>query len=278
MLALFRLRPNAFALEEIVDLLRRNYRLVLELARRDVSDQYAGQFLGKAWVILHPLLLMAVYVFIFRVVFGIRLPAEIVVPSDYTVYLLSGLVCWIALQNAMGKGSTALWAHANLVKQVVFPTAILPAKVGLACAIPLVTSLGVLLIYMLAALQTLPWTVILLPVLVGLQVVLMTGMIFILCSLSVFVRDTKDIVAIYSLIGPFLIPVVYMPNWVPEVLRPIIYINPFSYVAMCYQDALFYGAITRPIAWIIFPLVSFLAFHFGYRVFRALQPHFGNVL
>jgi len=43
--------------------------LLWELTKREHRDRYAGQMLGVAWSIGHPLFLMLLYVFIFSFVF-----------------------------------------------------------------------------------------------------------------------------------------------------------------------------------------------------------------
>jgi lipopolysaccharide transport system permease protein len=61
-------------------------------------------------------------------------------------------------------------------------------------------------------------------------------------------------------------------------LCPLLYCNPFSYQTWCFQDALFYGRLAHPWAWVVFTALSLLALALGYRTFIKLKPFFGNVL
>jgi lipopolysaccharide transport system permease protein len=113
---------------------------------------------------------------------------------------------------------------------------------------------------------------------VFIQALAMVGIGYVLSSVGAFLRDMKDFVQVFCIVGLYLMPIFYLPQFVPKVFRPILYINPFSYVIWCYQDALYYGRFEHWWAWIIFPVLSICTFYGGYRVFRKLKVILGNVL
>jgi lipopolysaccharide transport system permease protein len=88
----------------------------------------------------------------------------------------------------------------------------------------------------------------------------------------------KDFLQIFVTYGIYILPIFYLPDWVPAAFKPFLYLNPFSYMVWCYQDALYFGRIEHPWAWPIFFVGSVGALLIGYRVFRRLKPQFGNVL
>jgi lipopolysaccharide transport system permease protein len=221
---------------------------------------------------------MAVYVFIFVFVFKVKIGGTREMPLDYATYLLSGLIPWMSFAESMTKGSTAILSNANLVKQVVFPIEILPVKGVIASLFTMVTSLTFLVVYVLVTHHSLPWTYVLLPFLIFMQVLAMTGISYILSSIGTYFRDTKDFVQIFSLAGMYLMPIFYLPEFVPSLFRPLLYLNPFSYLAWCYQDALYFGRFEHWWAWCVFPVLSIAVFYGGYRIFRKLKTLFGNVL
>jgi len=271
-------RPHWQAISELGSLLVRRRELVWELARREVSDRYAGQALGLFWAVGHPLLLIAVYLFVFAFVFKVRVARRDDLPLDYAVYLLSGLIPWLVAQESSIKASLALVANANLVKQVVFPIELLPIKGTIAAFLPLVVSLILLIGYCAIGLGTVPATWLAVPFLVAVLLVGLTGVAFALSALGAYVRDLKDVVQAFSVIGVYLIPAFYLPSMVPELFRPILYLNPFSYMVWCFQDAIYFGAFQHPGAWVVFCTGCAASFVIGYRVFRRLKPQFGNVL
>jgi len=266
------------AFRELIALLTKHRQLTLEMARREITDRYLGQVFGALWAIGHPLVLMAVYIFIFVVVFKVKIGGTREMPLDYTTYLLSGLIPWFSFQESMNKGSTVITTNASLVKQVVFPIEILPVKGVIASLISMGVSLILIVLYVLLRQHRLPWTYVLIPVLVFLQALAMIGASYMLASIGVFFRDVKDFVQVFSVVGLYLMPVFYLPTFVPQIFRPILYINPFSYLTWCYQDVLYFGRFEHWWAWIVFPVLSFGAFYVGYRLFRKLKTLFGNVL
>jgi len=250
----------------------------MEMAKRELTDKYLGQVLGSFWIIGHPLVLMAVYVFIFAYVFKMKVGGTRELPLDYTTYLLSGLIPWIIFQETMSKAGTVIVANANLVKQVIFPIEILPLKGVLASLVTMFTLLAVLVGYVLITHHFLLWSYLLLPVLIVFQTLAMVGVSYILASVGVFFRDVKDFIQIFGMVGMYLMPVFYLPAQVPGIFKPVLYANPFSYLAWCFQDVLYYGRLEHWWAWIIFPLWSLAVFYAGFRVFKKLKVLFGNVL
>ena len=278
MLAVLHPGANSRAFVELIRLFTRHRELTIEMTRREILDQYVGQIFGALWVFAHPLFLLAIYIFIFHFVMGARIPESADLPRDYTSYILAGLIPWLGFQQSMIKACPALTAQANLVKQVVFPLEVLVARSAFAALIPQFVALAGLFVYGGIQYGLPPWTYLLLPVVLAMQCLAMLGIAFVVAAVSVFVRDTKDFVQLYAAAGIYLIPVVYLPAWVPGSLRPLLYLNPLSYLIWCYQDTLFFGRIDHPWAWLVAAAGSVVAFVLGYRVFRHIRPYFANVL
>ncbi len=259
-------------------MLARNRVLTLEIVKRDLRGQHAGQLLGSAWGIAQPLVLLALYAFVFGVVFRVRIGDTVELPRNYTIYLLSGLVPWLAFVQAMARGATALTDNAQLVKNTVFQVEILPVSRALASLLPLGVGLGFLAGLTLVTEQGLPATYLLLPALLFFQVLAMTGFAFAISALGTVVRDVKEVIQVVSVLGIFVLPIVYLPDTIPAAFRPLLFVNPFSHIVWAYQDALYYGRIEHPYAWAALGLGSLFAFVIGYRLFRKVKPYFGNVL
>jgi len=267
---------NAFW--EVFGLLTQHRQLTWEMTRREIADRYAGQMLGTFWAVGHPLALMGIYVFVFAWVFQVKIGGTVELPLDYTTYILSGLIPWMAFQESMSKGTTVILGNSNLVKQVVFPIEVLPVKTVIASFGTQLVATGVLVAYVLANHGSLPWTYALLPVLFGFQALAMVGVAYIFSAVSVYFRDLKDFVQVFCLAGMYVMPVFYLPSMVPGTFRPLLYFNPFSYMAWCYQDACYFGRWEHPWAWPVFFAGSLASFYLGYRVFRKLKICFGSVL
>jgi lipopolysaccharide transport system permease protein len=269
---------NWRASREMVGLLVRHRRLAWVLARREIADRYAGQLLGAFWAVGHPLLQVAVFLFVFAYVFQVRVGAPGSGPADYALYLLSGLVPWLAVQETLTRSTVSVTGQASLVKQVVFPTEVLPVKVALAAICTQVIFLVGLLAYRMFGGHAVPWTFALVPLLLAVEGLGLAGLALALGAVGVFFRDLKDFVQVFSAVGLYLMPVAYQPDMVPAPFQYLLWANPFSYLAWCFQDACYYGRLEHPLAWAVLPVLAVVAFAIGARVFRALKPMFGGAL
>jgi len=264
------------ATAQTMGMLGRHRKLLLEMVRRDIADRYVGHMLGLFWAVGHPLIIMAVFLFLFGAVFKARTAGAFETPFGYAVYLLSGLVPFISIQEPLMRSPLAITSNIGLVRQVVFPLEVLPVKMVLASQLHLLVSLAALVLYSLIAYQFLPWTYLLLPVLVLLLLVLMTGLSFLLAAVGVFFKDTKEFVQIFIFVGLYTSPILFLPQWVPNALKPILYLNPLSYLVWCFQDVCYFGAILHPLAWVVLVTGSLIMLVVGGRVFNRLKVYFGD--
>ena len=268
-------RSTLVAFAEAVSLLSKHRRLIVEMARREVTERHAGQLLGILWAFGQPFFLISLYVVMFGFIFKARIGGTYELPLDYTAYILSGLIPWLAFQEYMNKACSAVAANGALVRQMVFPVVVLPMKSALPSLASMLLMLALLALYVLFSAGRLHATYVLLPVLVAVQYLAMLGVGFTLSAVGVFVRDIKDLIALLGLAGTFLVPALYLPQWVPDRFLPLIYANPFSYLVWCYQDVLYFGRMEHPVAWVVTPLLATVVFAAGYRIFSRLSPQFG---
>lgn len=274
------LHPGAHvqAFREAVAMLNSQRGLILAMARRDISNRYAGQMLGTFWAVGHPLFQMAVMVFVFGVVFQQRIGGTFEMPRDYTVYILCGLAAWLSLSPVLATSAVSITSNSNLIKQFTFDARMLPAKDIVVSSVVWGVSLGIVMVYTLAVYRNLPWTYFLIPVVAMIHFMTAMGCAWALAALSVFLRDIKDLVLLVNTAMIYLLPIVYLPSWMPAIFRPLIYANPFSYMIWVYQDTFYFGRIENPWAWAIAILFALFMFTSGYRLFRRLQPMFGSAL
>lgn len=265
-------------LRQLLISLTKNRRITWELAKREHADRYAGQAFGVVWAIVHPLFLIGLYVFVFKFVFKQNFGGTDDLPFDYTVYLLSGLVCWLSSQDVLIRSCTAIVSKSDLVRQVVFPLEILPIKVVLSSLFTLAVSVAVIVGYVAVTFGRIPLIYLMLPLLAALHALFLTGIGFMLAVTGVFMRDVKDFMQVFATAGIYLMPVVYLPNMVPSLFKPFLYLNPFSYLVWCYQDVLFFGRVEHPFAWVVCLVGGLLLLLWGYRLFNRLRPAFGSVI
>lgn len=280
------LRSRRLALEylhsmrELLGSLWTNRRLLVALARRDISDEHVSQGGAAAWSIIHPAIMIIVYFLVFTFVFPTRVTPPPGTLTDAVVYLLAGIIPWITLSHVMGRSLVSVVGNASIVKQMVFPLEFLPLK---ALAGPLLS--GAILLTMLVAYSvyitdgaSLAAYLIGLPILIVLTLAFLAGLALMLACIQVFVRDSREIVNIFLTAGLFIHPILYLPSAIPAVVKPFLYASPFTYLLFCWQDVLFYCAIQRPFAWLATLIFAVTFLIVGARLFIVSKPHFGDFL
>jgi lipopolysaccharide transport system permease protein len=265
---------------EIIRSLRRNWSLLFALAKRDISDDYVEHSLSKGWPIIHPLVVMGVYLFIFTYVFPSRINGPIQLNTNSSVYLMAGIIPWITVAQVMGRSLTSVVNNAVIVKQMAFPLEFLAIKTLAAPLFSGAVSLGFLVAYSIYLTNghCIPAYLIGIPVLLVLTIVFLLGVALLFSSIQVFVRDFREFINIVLAVGLFIHPILYFPDAIPVVIKPVLFVSPFTYLLFCWQDVMFYGEITRPLAWIVTPIFSVMMFVVGSRVFIASKSHFGDFL
>jgi|HubBroStandDraft_1064217.scaffolds.fasta_scaffold00272_25 lipopolysaccharide transport system permease protein len=270
-------RRHVQAYRELGHLLRRRRELAWELTKHEISERYAGQIFGTLWAIGHPLIMVAIYVVVFGRIFANSAPADPGRP-DQTTFLLAGLVPWVIMSELLGKACALITGNAGMVKQLVFPIEVLPIKGAMASMISLAVAVAVVVLYALAANGGLLWSYVALPLVMGLQFLLMVGSCYILSAIAPFFRDLKDFVTVFLGFALFISPALYFKVALPGLFQAAILLNPFSSMIWVYQDVLWYGGPTHPWAWVVFTALALGSFSLGYRFFAFLKHGFAEIL
>lgn len=246
--------------------------LLRELVRRDFQGRYAGSVLGFVWSFVQPLFLLGLYYFVFATVLKIPLYGERT--ENFALFLFAGLLPWMAFQEGVSRGTTAVTDNAVLVKKLTFPSEILVLAVALAALLHegIAAVVFLVAVALLGQLDpvSLPWLAVALP----LQMALTLGLGFLLASLNVLFRDISQILGMMLMAWFFLTPIVYPMTLVPEWLQPWIAANPITVLVSLYRLA-FFGGEPVPV-WQLggLGLLSAGACFGGLALFRRLKPTF----
>jgi ABC-2 type transport system permease protein len=179
-----------------------NREILLNLVRKELKVKYAASVLGAIWSLLNPVVFLAVFTFVTRVL-GNNVP-------DYPVYLLSGLLAWNLFSASLTTGARSVLDNANLVKKVAFPREILPlAGIGVAL-VDYVLQMAVLLLFILVSGYGfhIP-ELALLPLAFLALLALTSAMAFWVASLNVRYRDVQHLLNVALLVWFWGTPIVY---------------------------------------------------------------------
>jgi len=257
---------------------RSTRQLIWELAKHELRERYLAKTFGLLWLVAHPLVLVAAYLLVFGYVMRLEVGDPGHPKSSYSLYFLSAFAPWLALSDILGRASTVIQQNAALVKQVVFPVAVLPVKTSLAALLGQLPLFVIVIVYALFEDLSLVRMVPLVILLLAGLLLFMCGIAFILSSLGVFVRDVQDVVQLSLAVGIFLTPVLYPPAMLQGRFGTVVALNPLSWPIYCFRDVLFYGRLEHPAAWFAFATVAVGTFIAGQRLFGRLAPALGDAL
>lgn len=263
--------------QEILGLLRGlwTHRAVLYgVTWVELRKKYSGSILGLLWLPLYTGLLLAMYSFVYLVVFQVRY--KDFGSFDYVLFIFSGLLPYIGFSEAVSVGATSVKQNIHLVKNAVFPVELIPVKHVLAAMASVVVSLTFLLILSISSGYVglhLLW----LP-LAGLALLLFAmGLVWALAGVAVLIPDVQYLVNILLLFFLFISPIGFAPDQVPESFRWVIYVNPMTYLIDEFRFALL-GLRSLPI-WSILPamLGCLIVACLGGLFFQRLRPVFADL-
>lgn len=252
-------------------------QLTFEMSKKDILERSHGQAFGYLWIFFHPLLLICVYSFVFIVVVRIRFPiAEST--QDYGLFVLSGLIVWLGTAESLSRAASVLRSNTSLIKQVIFPTEVLPISSVLTSCFTQLVFISVYLPLSFFVSGRLPWTMVLLPLVFLIQFLGLVGFSLLISAISIYFKDIKEIVQAFVTVAVYTLPIFYTPDHVPAAMRWIVEWNPFTCLVLVYRDLLFLGEITHPWAWGAFFAGSLLLLATGYSFFRRVKVHFGSII
>lgn len=271
--------PQPTAPTALVRSLWHNRQLILQMTKREVIGRYKGSALGLTWSLLNPMLMLAVYTFVFSGIFKARWGVGgDESKTQFAVVLFVGMIVQGLFAEVLSRAPSLILSNVNYVKKVVFPIEILPVIAMGAALFHSLISLGVLLIAFTLFNGYLNWTAVFTPLVLLPLVILTLGLAWILASLGVFLRDVGQTIGIIVTVLTFLAPVFYPVTAVPERLRPWIMANPLTFIIEQARDILVWGRLPGWFGLGIYTLTATALAWVGYVWFQKTRKGFADVL
>jgi lipopolysaccharide transport system permease protein len=229
-----------------------------------MRTRYAGSVIGIGWFILGPLLMMGVYSLVYTYVFRVQPPD--LSSFDYVIYILAGLVPYMAFGQALASGASALTVNRALMLNKVFPAELIPAREVFAASASLgVGCVIILLLKILAGEVHLSW--IFLPVILVLFLMMTLGITWFFALANIATKDTTQIISFILMILIIASPIAYTPQMVPSSIKIIMYLNPLAYFIQAFQNVLVLGVLPDREIMIGCFCIGLFSFHLFYKLF-----------
>lgn len=264
--------------KELATSVWRNRELTKALIHRDVVGRYRGSSLGLLWSFFNPLFMLAVYTFVFSIIFQAKWGKGADSQGEFALVLFAGLIVFNFFSECVNRAPMMIITNTNYVKKVIFPLEILSwVAIGSALFHALI-SLGVWLLFYVVMFGWPQPTVLLLP-LVFLPLILLTvGLSWFLTSLGVYLRDISQVTLILTTVLMFLSPIFYPPTALPEQAQILLKLNPLAPALEQVRGVLMWGEVPNFQLWALYLIASGGVAWLGFAWFQKTRKGFADVL
>lgn len=251
-------------------------QLLRELSRREIHSTFTGSMLGVAWLVLQPLLSLAIYALVFGYILSM---AGNSADMAFVSQLFTGMIVYQAFADSVGRAPLLVLSRPNYVTKVAFPLHLLPWPVVLQASLNATISTVLLALLHLLFVGTPAWTVVFVPLALLPVLLLGLGVSWMLSSLAVYVRDVQDVTRVLLQLLFFLSPVVWTVERITdETIRMLVLLNPLA-IAMETCRALISGAAGPGAVWVAgLAALTVLTAAAGFAFFRRVEDGFADVL
>ncbi len=250
--------------------------LIIQLVKRDFQQRYIGSAAGWLWGVIHPLVLLASYVFVFDYCLGQK-PGPGSVTTNYPMYLFAGMLPWLLFSETVQRSSGCLIEQANLITKTVFPAEIVPVSIFLSSLISHLLALTLVIGSAAIFLRHISPILAVLPIFMLLVGLFAIGIGWIAAAFHVYLRDTAQVLVVVLTLWfwatPILLPEEKFRGWAVLVLRA----NPLTYIVRAYREILLGHAVSLQDLGST-ALFAAIAFVCGGLIFRYMMRGFADVL
>ncbi len=252
--------------------------MLTAMALRELKATYVGSFFGFSWAVLNPVCQIAIYGVVFGIFMKGAAPAQYGTDSFF-LYLVTGLIPWQFFAQTMFATSTVLLTHKNLVKRAAgFPCEVLPIITVISNMVSQLVSIALLFAIVIIFTHRASPAMLLVLIYVFFVMVILVGIGWVLSSLTVFLRDVPQVIALLLTGLFFFIPVVYSPTLVPKHILFVMKLNPLYHIIEGYRLACLAGKLLPLPDMAYLAVSSFVILGLGGVFFRKLKPVFAEVI
>lgn len=270
--------PHPASPVALVRSLVHNRALIFALARREVLGRYRGSVMGLAWSFFHPLLMLAVYTFVFSVVFQVRWPGGTASKTEFALVLFTALIAFGLFSECVNRASSLIVGNTSYVTKVVFPLETLPVIALVSALFHAAVSLAVWLVFHMLVRGMPPVTALLLPLALLPLLMLTLGLGWFLAALGVYLRDVSQIVGVTTTVLMFMTPIFFAVSAVPAQYQPLMLANPLTISVEQVRDVMLWGRGLDWKLWSAYLAGSGMVAWLGFAWFQKTRKGFADVL
>ena len=265
--------PGTFFLRNLVE----KRSLLSQLVRRDFQQRFVGSAIGWVWGVIHPLVQLLSWTFLFQGLMKVSLPPN-EVTQNYPLYIFAGMLPWFLFSETVQRSASSILDQASLITKTVFPAEIVPVSIFLSSLMSHLIALGLAVAAVGIWLNHISPGLMLLPVYMLLLGMFAVGFGWILASLQVYLRDTAQVLVVILTFWFWLTPIFITEQQFPARLRFLLAGNPLAYLVRAYRELLLSGrwpGLDELGIMAAFATATFLA---GGLFFRHMKRGFADVL
>ena len=222
--------PGARFLRNLVE--RRS--LLFQLVRRDFQQRFIGSAAGWIWGVIHPLVQLVTWWFVFERLMKFKLPPN-QFTNNYPLYLFAGMLPWLLFSDTVLRSTTSLLDQSNLITKTVFPSEIVPVSVFLSSLVSHGLALGLVIVAAGVMLNHISIFLVLLPIYVFVVGLLAVGVGWVVASLHVYQRDTAQVLSVILNFWFWLTPIFVTEEAYQGKAGWLVAVNPLSHIVRSYR-------------------------------------------
>lgn len=239
--------------------------------RKEIRGKYKKSFLGILWSFLNPLLMLMVYAIIFPIILKSS-------EKNYVMFLMTALIPWTFFTTVVTQGASTIVANGNILKKVYFPREILPISTVTSGLVNFLISCIIIFIFLIFTGIGFSKYILLLPFIILIEYLLLLGIVFILSSVTVYLRDLEHIIGVVIQALFYGTPIVYSLSAIPSKFMWVFKLNPMAYIIQGYRDVLYYQTMPNLQGLFLILAFSLGLVIVGYQIFSYLQKNFAEEL
>lgn len=261
--------------------------LIRSFVVRDLRSRYIGSFMGFFWSVIHPLVMLTCWTFVFLGIFKQNLDPATAGTSSFPLFLFCSYLPWLFLSDVLQRSSTVVVDNANLVTKTLFPTEILPLTILLSGLVNHLIQFAILMALILVMLGKVSVFILLVPVYFLFLMLFTLGLSWLMAGVNVFVRDASQVISVVLTFWFWFTPIFYTPDTLQRAavehprLRYVVSVlnwNPMAHVVTGYRDCLLRMRMPDLKKLLLLAVSSSLVFVLGGLFFRHMKREFVDVL